>query len=178
MKRTLSDNCEKNKKQCCLNPPLPTSQMTDILEHFQDIALHLDKGELDYCITKRAPNTENTEYDSIARSLHTALKSIAQKQLKLETENLRFRIAIKQQHHLLTLHDNYHSIEQDDPEEEEDDDDDDDDDEDEQHNLDLIVNTDTHNIVKDVQATPEDNLDSFRESPMIDKLQLSSIPGK
>lgn len=93
---------------------------------------------------------EQDEQD-LSLLLQKALRNVAQRQLKLETENKRYRIAIKQQHHLLT-HDDHKE---------------------EEKKKEPIVN-----INKTIDnGTPEDNISSFRNSPMLEKVELSP-PGK
>jgi hypothetical protein len=145
------------------------NKMTNVLEQIKDMVLHLDKGDLEYCITRslttemsipadqhddqHTEEQEEAEEENISILLHKALRNIAQRQLKLETENKRYRIAIKQQHHLLT-HDDCNSKKS--KEEDE-----------------SIVNI---NKIID-NGTPEDCISSFRQSPMLEKLQLT-LPGK
>lgn len=141
MKRSTTGDFSKNKKLCLSSSPInnTTNKMATTLEQLKDMVLHLDKGDLDYCITQPIPDEED---EDVSILLHKALRSIAQRQLKLETENKRYRIAIKQQHHLLT-----HDIEEE---------------------KEPVVN------INKVIGTPEDCISSFRESPMLEKLQLSS----
>lgn len=77
-----------------------------VLDYVQDIVYNLNKGRIDQCLSNRlSPDTLNSldsHHADLANSLDTALKNIAQRQLQLETENLRYRIALQQQHQLLT----------------------------------------------------------------------------
>lgn len=152
-----NDNCNISKE----------SKMTTTLEQIKDMILRLDKGDLDYCITRTLPetstipkNADEVADEDISFQLQKALKNIAQRQLKLETENKRYRIAIKQQHHLLT-HDDYKPTTKDKREE----------------GKESIVNknktTTTTASTMDNGTTPEDCISSFRTSPMLEKLQLS-----
>lgn len=154
-----NDNCTIPKK----------SKMTTTLEQIKDMILRLDKGDLDYCITRTLPDTstipkttdgvaDEDDKEDISFQLQKALKNIAQRQLKLETENKRYRIAIKQQHHLLT-HDDYKPTTKDKREE----------------GKESIVNKNkaTTASTTDNGITPEDCISSFRTSPMLEKLQLS-----
>lgn len=88
MKRSTSSDFKRNKK-VCLSP----SSKTTTMEDFKDIILHLEKGDFEYCL-----NNTNNDDDPIS----LALKQIAKNQQRLETENKRYRIAIQQQHHILT----------------------------------------------------------------------------
>lgn len=197
MKRSASGDFTKNKKQCISTSPnnnnkpitnklniTPTTTITtlnstlnkvpannkmtaNVLEQIKDMVLHLDKDDLEYCITRSLPEMstipnnvddeqhkhkhEEEEQEDISILLHKALKNIATRQLKLETENKRYRIAIKQQHHLLT-HDDCNNNKSSKEEEEENE---------------SIVN----NIIDN--GTPEDCISSFRQSPMLNILQLS-----
>lgn len=76
-----------------------------VLSIIQDTIHYLDKGRIDQCLSNRLSTEALDELDAksaeIATSLEAALKNIAQRQLQLETENLRYRIAIQQQHQLL-----------------------------------------------------------------------------
>ncbi|KAG2232028.1 hypothetical protein INT48_000583 [Thamnidium elegans] len=149
MKRSTTGDFSTNKKLCLSSSPNNNnnnninSKMTSTMEHLKDMILNLDKGDLDYCITQPIPNDDDQDVTIL---LHKALRSIANRQLKLETENKRYRIAIKQQHHLLT-----HDKEED---------------------KEPVVN-----INKSI-GTPEDCITSFRESPMLEKLQLASSGNK
>ena len=177
MKRSSTGEFEKNKKLCLINSPtndkttstttLLTNHNTSVnklnktmttLEDIKDMVLRLDKGDLEYCITKTLPEQSiPDDGDDISTLLQKALKNIAQRQLKLETENKRYRIAIKQQHHLLT-HDDQHNKEKD-----------------PSVNIKNMSNTTINDTSK--ATTPEDCISSFRTSPMLEKLQLSP-PGK
>ncbi|KAI9364781.1 hypothetical protein BD770DRAFT_469190 [Pilaira anomala] len=168
MKRSTTGDYSTSKKLCLSSSPNnnnnnnsnnnsnsttsnnSTSIKINNMEQLKDMILNLDKGDLDYCITQPIPTDDDQDVTIL---LHKALKSIAKRQLKLETENKRYRIAIKQQHHLLT-HD---KEEQTEPEKEND----------KKKEEEPIVN------IK-VVGTPEDCITSFRESPMLEKLQLTS----
>lgn len=83
---------------------------TTVLSYIQDVVHSLDKGRIDQCLSnKLSPDTLDqldSKHAEIATALDAALKNIAQRQLQLETENLRYRIAIQQQHQLLTCQQN------------------------------------------------------------------------
>ncbi|KAI8387423.1 hypothetical protein BD560DRAFT_320877 [Blakeslea trispora] len=145
MKRSTTGDSSKSKKLCISSSPtLRTKQinsldMTELLAPIRDMVLRLDKGDTEYCISSFHQDT--------LQLIHKTLKSIAQRQLKLETENKRFRIAIKQQHHLLTqpntsCHNSLDEVEEN-------------------------VSVDPY------KGTPEDDICSIQTSPMLDKLQLA-----
>ncbi|CDH54714.1 sensor histidine kinase response regulator [Lichtheimia corymbifera JMRC:FSU:9682] len=109
---TRDNNNDSNKKHCTRSPCPSTLHSNDnttmsvqVLSIIQDTIHHLDKGRIDQCLSNRLSAEALDELDSksaeIATSLEAALKNIAQRQLQLETENLRYRIAIQQQHQLL-----------------------------------------------------------------------------
>ncbi|CDH53201.1 gaf sensor hybrid histidine kinase [Lichtheimia corymbifera JMRC:FSU:9682] len=125
MKRSFTDDTRANdcKKHCShlnenesdvqsLQPPDQPSTTTDIdmstfvLNYVRDIVRDLDQGHLDHCLSKQLDRDTldklQPEEVEVATTLDTALKNIAQKQLMLETDNLRYRIAIQQQYQLLT----------------------------------------------------------------------------
>ncbi|KAI9322772.1 hypothetical protein BX666DRAFT_657927 [Dichotomocladium elegans] len=122
MKRSFSDDfrsskpCKKvcsksqNENECyCLHAisPGPSSTMSvTVLNYVRDIVRDLDQGHLDHCLSKQLGrdtlNCLRPEEAELASSLDAALKNIAQRQLMLETDNLRYRIALKQQYQLLT----------------------------------------------------------------------------
>lgn len=156
MKRSTTGRFIKNKKLCrSISPTFQEAnhhfEMSNALEQIKDMVVHLDKGDLEYCLSQQPTQSnqdekedECSEQDNISLLLHKALKNIAKRELKLETENKRYRIAIKQQHQLLTQH---QSQSQDDQE--------------------PVVNSSSI-------GTPEDCLSSIRQSPMLDKLELST----
>jgi hypothetical protein len=80
--------------------------MTAILSHINTLSLSLKKGDINTCLTTCLDTSSLDALDSTdsdtAHSIIDALKNIAQRQLALETENLRYRIVIQQQHQLLT----------------------------------------------------------------------------
>ncbi|OAD09248.1 hypothetical protein MUCCIDRAFT_158468 [Mucor lusitanicus CBS 277.49] len=136
--------------------------MTNIMEQIKDMVLRLDKGDLDFCISQTPPAQPSIHSDQdgnddddadISIALHKALKNIAQRQLKLETENKRYQIAIKQQHHLLTQQQQQQQQQSKNDQEQE--------------------QEENESVVNKSSGTPEDCISSFRQSPMLEKLQLS-----
>lgn len=173
MKRSSTGDFTKNKKLCLSSSPTHSSDntsnnsnnsnnsnsMANIMEQIKDMVLHLDKGDLDFCISQTPPTQSSIHDDQdddndISIALHKALKNIAQRQLKLETENKRYQIAIKQQHHLLTQQQQQNKTNQEQEQEE------------------------NESVVNKSNGTPEDCISSFRQSPMLEKLQLSPTTGK
>ncbi|KAL9542857.1 hypothetical protein MBANPS3_008401 [Mucor bainieri] len=173
MKRSSTGDFTKNKKLCLSSSPPHSSDstsntsnnsnnsMTNIMEQIKDMVLHLDKGDLDFCISQTPPTQSSIHNDQddndddddadISIALHKALKNIAQRQLKLETENKRYQIAIKQQHHLLTQQQQQMKNDQEQEQEQE----------------------ENESVVNKSNGTPEDCISSFQQSPMLEKLQLS-----
>lgn len=130
------------------------------------MVLRLDKGDLDFCISQTPPAQPSIHSDQdgnddddadISIALHKALKNIAQRQLKLETENKRYQIAIKQQHHLLTQQQQQQQQQSKNDQEQE--------------------QEENESVVNKSSGTPEDCISSFRQSPMLEKLQLSPTTG-
>ncbi|KAI8332873.1 hypothetical protein BC941DRAFT_380974 [Chlamydoabsidia padenii] len=115
MKRSSTDDhitSNSSKKHCSssiTNLPQTSSDLymtTNILSHINSLTLHLAKNDINGCLNifnntpgLDALNSTDSEY---TLSIIGALKNIAQRQITLETENLRYKIAIKQQHQLLT----------------------------------------------------------------------------
>jgi HAMP domain-containing protein len=163
MKRSTTGRFTKNKKLCRSSSPTFSEathnfEMSNTLQQIKDMVLHLDKGDLEYCLSQQIARIvgdeeeqeEEEEEEDISILLHKALKNIAKRQLRLETENKRYRIAIKQQHQLLTQQQSLP------PEEEE---------EEKVIEKEPVVNN---------NGTPEDCISSVRQSPMLEKLELSS----
>lgn len=143
-----------------------------VLNYVQDIVQCLDKGRIDYCLSNRLTaetlDSLDPHYAEIANSLDTALKNIAQRQLQLETENLRYRIAIQQQHQLLT------SQQSEDPRQDSAEDD-----------VPLpssalssnTTSADKHDDADDhAHMTPEDGIPTIRDSSMIERMQTPAHP--
>jgi hypothetical protein len=70
------------------------------------LALSLANGDFNQCLTVCGDIPSLDGLDTIdsdyTLSIVDALRTVAQRQVTLETENLRYRIAIQQQHQLLT----------------------------------------------------------------------------
>lgn len=158
-----------------------TNMSVAVLDHIQDIIVNLDKGRIDYCLSNRLTGEKLDKLDSknaeLATSLDAALKNIAQRQLQLETENLRYRIAIQQQHQILTCHqpeDHHRSATANSFSQEDD--------------VPLPTSTVTTTTTTtaaaaeddtkehDAHMTPEDGIPSVKDSSMIDILQTTVHP--
>ncbi|CAO3638776.1 unnamed protein product [Cunninghamella blakesleeana] len=81
----------------------------NIIQYVHDMIQHLDQGNLDHCLSQRLPdnielidNNDNSNLQmDMLQYMDSALKNIAQRQIQLETENLRYRIGMEHQHFLL-----------------------------------------------------------------------------
>ncbi|KAI9497301.1 hypothetical protein BDB00DRAFT_868740 [Zychaea mexicana] len=117
MKRSLDDNHSHDSKKFCSpterSPQQQQQQQSNsvtmsatVLDYVRDIIQDLDQRHLDHCLSKQLTrdtlgNLQPADAE-LASTLDAALKRIAQYQLMLETDNLRYRIAIQQQYQLLT----------------------------------------------------------------------------
>lgn len=70
------------------------------MEELQDLLIHLDKGDFEYCLM--SPKSSIPRKLNKYQSLFDILKNIARKQQKLELENKRYQMAFQQQQQLLT----------------------------------------------------------------------------
>ncbi|CAO3649641.1 unnamed protein product [Mucor hiemalis] len=133
-----------------------------VLRYVHDLVHNLEQGNIDHCLS----NNNNTKTENLLEQLSEEdadlfnafelnLKKIAQRQLQLETENLRCRIMIQQQHQLLTAIPTTN------------------------HEEPKVMHNKTKKIdeVKesDVEttATSEDNLTSVHDSSLLEKLEAS-----
>lgn len=142
--------------------PCPSSTMSAVvLDYVHDIVQDLDQGHLDRCLSKHlARDTLDNLHPpdaELASSLDAALKSIAQRQLMLQTENLRYRIAIQQQHQLLTAQHEQHAEDKKD---------------DEPAPRTSTTNDETASR-KNSLVTPEDGISTIKDSSMLDKMHHS-----
>ncbi|KAG0180658.1 hypothetical protein DFQ28_002932 [Apophysomyces sp. BC1034] len=140
-----------------------------VLRHVHDIVHNLDQNKIDYCLSNHLPpetlNHLSPKDAELAKSLETALKNIAQRQLQLEADNLRYRIAMEQQRRLLVSqcdHEGPHSKQDDldtssskcqEAEEEE--------------------NNEYHLPESASPMTPEHGIQTIKNSSMLDKMQAS-----
>ncbi|KAI7880908.1 hypothetical protein K492DRAFT_236965 [Lichtheimia hyalospora FSU 10163] len=156
-------------------PSLEQDMSTTVLTYIQDIVHSLDKGRIDQCLSSKLSTDTLDQLDSkhveIATALDAALKNIAQRQLQLETENLRYRIAIQQQHQLLTCqqtdreYDQHH--------------------EDTNNDEDtvplptsstmLVTNQDSTEQA-DSHMTPEDGIPTVQDASLIERMQTAAHP--
>ncbi len=108
IKKKVRDNNEELTTPTPTTPtPTPTLDMS-VLRYVHDLVHNLEQGNIDHCLSNTNNKTENilqqlSKQDAdLFNALDLNLKKIAQRQLQLETENLRCRIMIQQQHQLLT----------------------------------------------------------------------------
>lgn len=169
--------------------PTPNNNTTmDAIQYVHNLVRHLDQGNIDNCLSQRLPDANATDYSTMdpahLEMLHymdSALKNIAQRQLQLETENLRYRIGMEHQHLLYKSN----SIEEPvgtTPYLEEVDDDDDDDEEQtrttrrRRHNQ-YSSSTTTTTTTDSTNITPEENMPpSLLDSSLVDKMHSSCQP--
>lgn len=116
MKRSSTDDHQSNisTKKHCPSSTITTiahtsselPMTTAILSHISTLAHALVKGDFNQCldVCGDAPSLDalDTTDADYTLSIVAALRKVAQRQVTLETENLRYRIAIQQQHQLLT----------------------------------------------------------------------------
>ncbi|CAO3639631.1 unnamed protein product [Mucor fragilis] len=95
------------------NSPIIKKKIRDnstmsVIQYIHDLVNNLEQGNIDHCLSNAIDMSnfdELSKTDSdLLNALDLNLKKIAQRQLQLETENLRSRIMIQQQHQLLTAH--------------------------------------------------------------------------
>jgi hypothetical protein len=95
------------------NSPIIKKKIRDnstmsVIQYVHDLVNNLEQGNIDHCLSNTIDLSnldELSKTDSdLLNALDLNLKKIAQRQLQLETENLRSRIMIQQQHQLLTAH--------------------------------------------------------------------------
>lgn len=106
IKKKVRDN-----QEIITNPTTPTPSNMSVLEYVHNLVNNLEQGNIDNCLSSNnSPDFANilqhlsTSDSDLFSALDLNLKKIAQRQLQLETENLRCRIMIQQQHQLLTTH--------------------------------------------------------------------------
>lgn len=104
IKKKVRDNQESLS-----NPTTPTPSDMSVLEYVHNLVNNLEKGNIDNCLSANNDFSNILQHLSatdadLFSALDSNLKKIAQRQLQLETENLRCRIMIQQQHQLLTTH--------------------------------------------------------------------------
>lgn len=144
-----------------------TSNMS-VLRYVHDLIHNLEQGDIDHCLSKSIDLTNfdetlNKTDSELLVALDLNLKKIAQRQLQLETENLRSRIMIQQQHQLLTAHGHEEKVTN-------------------RHQTDNNYTFD-NNVDDDESGgglekeksdiTPEDNLSSVHDTSLLEKLENS-----
>ncbi|KAI8374774.1 hypothetical protein BD560DRAFT_350077 [Blakeslea trispora] len=130
----------------------PASSIS-VLRYVYDLVHNLEQGNIDHCLSHSIDPSQLDESLSktdtdLLNTLNLNLKKIAQRQLQLETENLRSRIMIQQQHQLLTTSNHEDKDCADSKEDQED--------------KERLENT-----------TPEDSLTSVHDSSLLEKLENS-----
>lgn len=105
IKKKVRDN-----QDSLTNPKQEEINSMSVLEYVHQFVNNLEQGNIDHCLSTSKNDTTGilqqlsaTDSDLFI-ALEANLKKIAQRQLQLETENLRCRIMIQQQHQLLTTH--------------------------------------------------------------------------
>ena len=101
---------DSNKGTPSTPTPVETIESTpsdmSLLRYVHDLVQNLEQGNIDHCLSNNKTDhfvQDLSEQDAeLFKALDLNLKKIAQRQLQLETENLRCRIMIQQQHQLLT----------------------------------------------------------------------------
>jgi hypothetical protein len=151
--------------------PTPTQPDMSVLQYVHDLVQNLEQGKIDQCLSNSIDNNLlgqlNKSDSDLLSTLDLNLKKIAHRQLQLETENLRCRIMIQQQHQLFTSHgheekstsqeQNHHF----------------DSEKDEDEITTTCTTKSTTNTTNRSKLTPEDNLTSIRDSSLLDKLESS-----
>lgn len=145
-------------------PTTTTTKTSDmsVLRYVHDLVHNLEQGNIDHCLS----NNNNTKTENLLEqlskedadlfnALELNLKKIAQRQLQLETENLRCRIMIQQQHQLLTAIPTAN------------------------HEEPKVTHNKTKEIEEikendeEINTTSEDNLTSVHDSSLLEKLEAS-----
>lgn len=120
-----------------------------VLSYIHELVYNLEQGNIDHCLSNSIDltpitNTLDKKEIDLFNALESNLKKIAQRQLQLETENLRSRIMIQQQHQLLTTQGHEEKVTP------------------SNHHQATTTNQDT---------TPEDTLSSIHDSSLLEKLE-------
>ncbi|KAG1095655.1 hypothetical protein G6F42_018512 [Rhizopus arrhizus] len=151
-----------------------------VIQYIHDLVNNLEQGNIDHCLSNAIDLSnfdELSKTDSdLLNALDLNLKKIAQRQLQLETENLRSRIMIQQQHQLLTAHGheekvmsrNHQQTDKNNKHKEEDGDDGGGD-----GGTSRTGSRENGDESTISTTTPEDNLTSIHDSSLLDKLENS-----
>lgn len=115
MKRSFAEDSNNNKNNHSQQPG--TKKLRDnhqeemnVLSYIHGLVQNIEQGNIDHCLSNSLESnpllsTLNEKDADLLQQLDLNLKKIAQRQLQLETENLRSRIMIQQQHQLFTSND-------------------------------------------------------------------------
>ncbi|KAG0944734.1 hypothetical protein G6F30_004568 [Rhizopus arrhizus] len=87
-----------------------TKEEMNVLSYVYGLVQNIEQGNIDHCLSNSIESNPllsqlNEQDAELLKQLDLNLRKIAQRQLQLETENLRCRIMIQQQHQLFTSHD-------------------------------------------------------------------------
>ncbi|CAO3597275.1 unnamed protein product [Absidia cylindrospora] len=91
---TTNTDENNNSNDICTNSlknDITTNNTMDAIQYVHDMVRHLDQGNIDHCLSQRLPDNSNLDATQLEllQYMDSALKNIAQRQLQLETENLR-----------------------------------------------------------------------------------------
>ncbi|ORZ23063.1 hypothetical protein BCR42DRAFT_446788 [Absidia repens] len=106
----IHNNNNNNNEICTssLNNDIERNNSMDAIQYVHDMVRHLDQGNIDHCLSQRLPDNSTLDATQLEmlKYMDSALKNIAQRQLQLETENLRYRIGMEHQHLLYQSNNN------------------------------------------------------------------------
>ena len=132
----------------------PAGSMS-VIRYVYGLVHNLEQGNIDHCLSHSIDSSQFDETLSAAdtdllNALDSNLKKIAQRQLQLETENLRSRIMIQQQHQLLTASNH-----------------------EEKDHSESSKGPSQEDKERTTNTTPEDSLTSVHDSSLLEKLENS-----
>ncbi|RCH98159.1 hypothetical protein CU097_014250 [Rhizopus azygosporus] len=110
MKRSFAEEEEEENNHNKKPKESKKEDKMSLLSYIHSLVQNVEQGNIDQCLSNSIESNsiykELNEKDAeLLKQLDLNLKKIAQRQLHLETENLRCRIMIQQQHQLFTSHD-------------------------------------------------------------------------
>ncbi|ORE08495.1 hypothetical protein BCV72DRAFT_261468, partial [Rhizopus microsporus var. microsporus] len=110
MKRSFAEEEEEENNHNKKPKESKQEDKMSLLSYVHSLVQNVEQGNIDQCLSNSIESNsiykELNEKDAeLLKQLDLNLKKIAQRQLHLETENLRCRIMIQQQHQLFTSHD-------------------------------------------------------------------------
>ncbi|CAO3676398.1 unnamed protein product [Rhizopus microsporus] len=110
MKRSFAEEEEEENNHNKKPKESKKEDRMSLLSYIHSLVQNVEQGNIDQCLSNSIESNtiykELNEKDAeLLKQLDLNLKKIAQRQLHLETENLRCRIMIQQQHQLFTSHD-------------------------------------------------------------------------